>query len=315
MTGTVPMTAKDVWDIPGLEKYHGQDMFLSEALTLEAKTAMDSAVNSDEPFFLYMSHYTVHVPLEKDNRFYQKYADMGLDEKEAIYAALVEGMDKSLGDIMDYLEQKKIADNTIILFMSDNGGLSAHGRGGERNTHNKPLSSGKGSIHEGGIREPMIVKWPGQVKANSSNDNYLIIEDFYPTILEMAGVTTYNTVQQIDGKSFLPLLTDTSSGQTEDRPLFWHYPNNWGPKGPGIGSFSAVRQGDWKLIYYHLDESFELFDISKDIGETQNLVKDQPEKVKELSTTLTNFLKEVDAQLPVHKTSGKTVTFPDAINI
>ena len=305
----------DVWDIPGLEKYHGKDMFLSEALTLEAKTAMDSAVSTDEPFFLYMSHYAVHVPLEKDDRFYQKYADQGLDEKEAIYAALVEGMDKSLGDIMDYLEQKRIADNTIILFMSDNGGLSAHGRGGEPNTHNKPLSSGKGSVHEGGIREPMIVKWPGQVKANSSNDNYLIIEDFYPTILEMAGVTEYKTVQQIDGKSFLPLLTDTSSGQTEGRPLFWHYPNNWGPRGPGIGAFSAVRQGDWKLIYYHLNESFELFNISEDIGETQNLVKDHPEKLTELSTTLSNFLKEVNAQLPVHKTSGKTVAFPDAINI
>ncbi|MEQ6119853.1 sulfatase [Reichenbachiella sp. MALMAid0571] len=303
----------DVWDIPGLEKYHGKDVFLSEALTLEAKTAMDSAVNSDNPFFLYMSHYAVHSPLEKDDRFYQKYADMGLDEKEAIYAALVEGMDKSLGDIMNYLEERNVADNTIILFMSDNGGLSAHGRGGKAHTHNKPLSSGKGSIHEGGIREPMIVKWPGMVKPNSSNDNYLIIEDFFPTILEMAGTTKYETAQHIDGKSFVPLLFNNKDGQTNERPLFWHFPNHWGPKGPGIGAFSAVRLGDWKLIYYHLDENFELFNIPNDIGETQNLVKDHPEKVKELSMILTKYLRNVDAQFPVHKLSGKTVAFPESV--
>lgn len=300
----------DVWDIPGLEKYHGKDIFLSEALTLEAKTAMDSAVNSNKPFFLYMSHYAVHVPLEKDNRFYQKYVDMGLNETEAVYAALVEGMDKSLGDIMDYLKEREVEDNTIILFMSDNGGLSAHGRGGERHTHNKPLSSGKGSIHEGGIREPMIVKWPGMVKPNSSNNNYLIIEDFFPTILEMAGAVNYKTVQHIDGKSFVPVLFDNKEGQTSNRPLFWHFPNHWGPKGPGIGAFSAVRLGDWKLIYYHLDENFELFNITSDIGETKNLVNEHPEKVAELSTILTSYLKEVDAQFPVHKTTGTTVAFP-----
>lgn len=300
----------EVWDIPGLEKYHGQDIFLSEALTLEAKLAMDSAVNDDKPFFMYMSHYAVHAPIEKDKRFFQKYADMGLDEKEAKYSALIEGMDKSLGDILDYLDARNLTENTIVLFMSDNGGLSVHARGGAPNTHNKPLSSGKGSIHEGGIREPMIVKWPGVVAANSSNDNYLIIEDFYPTILSMAGIEAYNTVQQIDGESFIPLLTNTSSGQTEGRPLFWHYPNEWGPKGPGIGAFSAVRLGDWKLIYYHLNEKFELFNIVNDIGEADNQAESNPEKVKELADVLTSFLKEVDAQLPVHKSTGEQVSYP-----
>lgn len=300
----------DVWDIPGLKKYHGQDIFLSEALTLEAKIAMDSAVSKDKPFFMYMSHYAVHAPIEKDKRFFQKYSDMGLDEKEAKYAALIEGMDKSLGDILDYLDEKKITDNTIVLFMSDNGGLSVHARGGEPNTHNKPLSSGKGSIHEGGIREPMIVKWPGVVAPNSSNDNYLIIEDFYPTILSMAGIESYNTVQQIDGESFISLLTNTTSGQTEGRPLFWHYPNEWGPRGPGIGAFSAVRLGDWKLIYYHLNENFELFNIANDIGEADNQAESNPEKVKELADVLTSFLKEVDAQLPVHKSTGEQVSYP-----
>jgi arylsulfatase A-like enzyme len=300
----------EVWDIPGLEKYHGQDIFLSEALTLEAKIAMDSAVNNDKPFFMYMSHYAVHAPIEKDKRFFQKYADMGLDEKEAKYSALIEGMDKSLGDILDYLDERKLTDKTIVLFMSDNGGLSVHARGGEPNTHNKPLSSGKGSIHEGGIREPMIVKWPGVVVPKTSNDNYLIIEDFYPTILSMAGIDNYNTVQQIDGESFIPLLTNTSSGQTDSRPLFWHYPNEWGPKGPGMGAFSAVRLGDWKLIYYHLNENFELFNIANDIGEADNRAESNPEKIRELAEVLTSFLKKVDAQLPAHKSSGEQVSYP-----
>ena len=179
-----------------------------------------------------------------------------------------------------------------------------------KNTHNKPLSSGKGSIHEGGIREPMIVKWPGKVKANSTNDNYLIIEDFFPTILEMAGIPIYETVQKIDGKSFVPLLSNPKSNRTNERPLFWHYPNEWGPKGPGIGAFSAVRLGDWKLIYYHLNENFELFNIAEDIGESNNLANTNIPKVKALSAVLTSYLKEVDAQLPSHKKTGIKVAYP-----
>jgi arylsulfatase A-like enzyme len=299
-----------IWDIPGLEKYHGQDIFLSEALTLESIIAMNNLVDKDKPFFMYMSHYAVHAPIEKDKRFYQKYIDKGLDTIEAKYAALIEGMDKSLGDIMDFLEKKGIEDNTIMLFMSDNGGLSVAARGGTRNTHNKPLSSGKGSIHEGGIREPMIVKWPGVVKPKTSNDNYLIIEDFFPTILEMAGVEKYKTIQETDGESFMPLLENTASGQTEKRPLFWHFPNNWGPSGPGIGAFSAVRLGDWKLIYYHLNENYELFNIREDIGESTNLIDENNKKGKKLAKVLTSYLKKVDAQMPIHKETREMVAYP-----
>ena len=154
------------------------------------------------------------------------------------------------------------------------------------------------------------MKWPKQVEPNSVNDNYLIIEDFYPTILEMAGIDQYTTIQKTDGKSFLPLLMNSTPGQTVDRPLFWHYPNEWGPKGPGIGAFSAVRLGDWKLIYYHLNENFELFNITNDIGETKNMADTQREKAKELADVLTSFLKDVDAQLPVHKLSGEKVSYP-----
>lgn len=301
---------RSVWAVPGLEKYHGQDIYLSEALTLEAISAMDSALSRDQPFFLYMAHYAVHTPIQGDERFLQKYLDQGMLPVEAKYASMVEGMDKSLGDLMNYLDQKGLEQNTIILFMSDNGGLSAVARGGEKHSHNKPLSSGKGSAHEGGIREPMIVKWPGKVKPGSTTDNYLIIEDFYPTVLEIAGITAPQTVQPVDGVSFVPLLTGSNYELNIGRPLFWHYPNRWGPTGPGIGASSTVRLGDWKLIYYHADRSFELFNLAEDIGETNNLAALQPVKLKELATVLSNYLKQVNAQMPTDKRTGKLVEYP-----
>jgi len=296
------------WSVPNLEKYHGQEIFLTEALTQEAKEALEKPLEQQQPFFLYMSLYGVHTPIMADDRFVQKYYDRDLDSTEAKYASMVESMDKALGDLMDFVEEKGIADNTIILFMSDNGGLSAVARGGEKHTHNQPLSSGKGSIHEGGIREPMLVKWSGVTPPNSVNNNYLIIEDFYPTILDLARIKDHKTVQHIDGQSFVAELKKASSNP-QTRSLFWHYPNEWGPSGPGIGAFSAVRKGDWKLIYYHLDEGFELFNIKEDIGETRNLASTKTQKLAELAEELTNYLKSVNAQMPKHKTTGKTVAW------
>lgn len=301
---------RSVWAVPGLEKYHGQEIYLSEAITLEALFAMQKALDQEQPFFLYMAHYAVHTPIQGDDRFVQKYLDKGMLPTEAKYASMVEGMDKSLGDIMTFLDDKSIDDNTIILFMSDNGGLSAVARGGEKHTHNKPLSSGKGSAHEGGIREPMIVKWPGRTKPNSVAEDYLIIEDFFPTILEMASVKDYRTVQPVDGLSFVPVLTNETRTPYQERPLFWHYPNRWGPQGPGIASTSTVRLGDWKLIYYHTDRSFELFNLTEDIGETTNRATDQPEKLKQLAAVLTRHLKKVEAQMPTDKATGKLVEYP-----
>lgn len=299
-----------IWDVPGLEKYHHKDIFLSEALTQESILAMDKAIESEKPFYLYMAHYAVHTPIQGDSRYEQKYIDKGLNSIEAKYASMVEGMDKSLGDLMDYLDKKNIADNTIILFMSDNGGLSALARGGERHTHNKPLSSGKGSAHEGGIREPMLVKWPGKTKANSVTNDFVIIEDFFPTIIELAGIENYKTVQKVDGQSFASTLKGKDKNNN-NRALFWHYPNNWGPTGPGIGASSTIRKGDWKLIYYHLDNHFELFNIANDIGETTNLAFKEKEKLKVLAIELSNYLRSVSAQMPIQTNTNKQVPWPD----
>ena len=303
---------KEIWAVPGLEEYHGKDIFLTEAITQKALKAVDSAVTRQQPFFLYMSHYAVHSPIMGDARFIEKYLEKGLDATEAKYASMIEGMDKSLGDLMNYLEHKNIAENTVILFMSDNGGLSAHARGGAPHTHNAPLSSGKGSMHEGGIREPMLVKWPGKIEPESVSDYQLIIEDFYPSILEIAGIDSLQTIQKIDGESFVSIL----KGEQEYngvRPLFWHYPNEWGPSGPGIGAASTVRKGDFKFIYYHADRRMEMFNIKEDISETKNLMLENPDQAKNLAAVLSDYLKSVDAQMPVEKETGELVPYPISI--
>ncbi|SFF96791.1 MULTISPECIES: sulfatase [Salegentibacter] len=299
---------KSEWAVPGLEEYHGKDIFLTEAITREALQSLDEVVGK-KPFFLHMSHYAVHVPIMADERFYQKYLDTGLDKTEAKYASMVEGMDKSLGDIMDYLEENNLEENTIILFMSDNGGLSAHARGGEPHTHNTPLNSGKGSAYEGGIRVPMLVYWPEKTKPASSIDDYVIIEDFFPSILEMTKSHIPALKQKVDGQSFVSLIEENNQSRNQ-RPLFWHYPNKWGGSGPGIATFSAIRKGDYKLIYYHKDRRFELFNIRKDIGETSNISETHTKKTKELATILSLYLESVDGQMPLDKRTNKKVELP-----
>ncbi len=306
--------ASRVWDVPGLERYHGEDIFLTEALTLEANRAVDEAVADDKPFYLYMAHYAVHVPFAADARFIEPYLAAGLDKTEAMYAALVEGMDKSLGDILANIERHGLTDETVILFMSDNGGLSAHGRGGEPNTHNKPLSSGKGSAHEGGVRVPMIACWPGVTKPGSVCSQPVIIEDFFPTLLEIAGLEEAEQLGgKIDGVSFRTLLAGKSAASPE-RALFWHFPNNWGPSGPGIGASSTIRRGDWKLIYYHdpaRAERYELFNLADDLGEQLNLAAREPSIRARLAKELAIYLRSVDATMPVLKSTGEAVPWPE----
>ncbi|MCE6992131.1 sulfatase [Dyadobacter sp. CY323] len=300
--------------VSGLEAYHGSDVFLSDAITTEALKALETPIKDKKPFFLYLAHYAVHVPLNADKRFVDKYLKTGLDSTEAKYAALVEGMDNSLGDVMDFLSEKKIAENTVILFMSDNGGLSrSPARGGKAWTHNLPLKAGKGSVYEGGIREPMLVSWPGIIKPGSVTDQYVIIEDFFPTILEIAGIKSPKLTQQPDGKSFVQLLKNPSFSD-KNRELVWHHPNRWVPEeGPNIHYSSAFRKGDWKLIYDYKKAKLELYNLKEDISEEKDLALANPQKVKELAVLFTNQLKKWDAQMPVLKTTGKRVPWPDEV--
>jgi arylsulfatase A-like enzyme len=198
--------------------------------------------------------------------------------------------------------------------MSDNGGLSLdYARGGQSHTHNLPLKAGKGSIYEGGIRVPMIVKWPNIAKAGSVIDEPVIIEDFFPSILEMAGIEKKELVQQVDGKGFLPLL----KGQNylhKNRFLVWHNPHQWtSPDGPGINYFSAIRQGKWKLIYDYRKGKLELYDLYKDLGEQVNLAEKEKKAAKKLSQELTRQLKGWKTVMPTFKATGKSVLWTDEV--
>lgn len=299
-----------VWDIPHLGEHAKKGEFLTEALTQEANKAIDEAVRDKKPFFLYLSHYAVHVPFEPDNRYVAKYLERGMDPTESMYAALVEGMDASLGSVLDNLKRHGIDQETFIVFLSDNGGLAARGRTPPLNTQNAPLKSGKGSAYEGGIRVPMIVKWPGKVRPSSRCDVPVAIEDIFPTLMAVAGCRDVKVLKNgWDGRDISPLLL--SRGKFDaDRPLFWHYPNFWGMSGPGIQPFSSVRVGSYKLIYFYHEAKYELYDLSSDIGETHDLASSKPDKVRELALVMNRRLRKVKAQTPVDRQTGKPLPYP-----
>jgi len=294
--------------VPDLMNYHGSDTNLTEALTLEAIKSLEEPIRLKMPFYLNMAHYAVHVPIQPDVLFYQSYLEEGLDTANAKYASMVASMDKSLGDIMKFLSAKDIAKNTIIILMSDNGGLSLDGaRGKIAHVQNLPLRAGKGSMYEGGIRVPMIVKWPEVVKSNSTIHQYVIAEDFFPSILAMAGVSNFKTIQKVDGKSFVPLLKNNTITDT-NRILVWHYPNKWvDGDGPAINYKSAIRQGSWKLIYDLRNGHKELYNLSYDIGEHFDLSMQQPAKTNQLTLKLKEILEKNNAPMPSYKLNSKKV--------
>lgn len=290
-----------IWDVPGLEAYHGKDINLTEALTLEAVKAVETAVAAKQPFYLYMSHYAIHAPWERDDRFYQKYISSGLKPSEAVLASMVESMDRSLGDLMAAFERLGIADRTLILFLSDNGSPAQCPR-------NLPLRGHKTTPYEGGIRVPMIVKWPGVTAPAGICREPVVIEDVFPTILDLGGaIWRDRTLQPVDGVSFVPMLK--GAGRTApDRAFVWHFPHHYDQL-----PFSAIRQGPWKLIYHHLDRRRELFNLADDLGETRDLARDQPAKLAELSRLLADRLRAADAQMPTDNATGGTIPFPDAL--
>ncbi|MBX2921656.1 MAG: sulfatase [Chitinophagaceae bacterium] len=300
--------------VPDLEEYYDTGIFLTEALTREAIRAMETPIARNEPFYLNMAHYAVHLPIMADPRFVQKYYNAGLDSLEAQYASLIEGMDKSLGDIMKFLKEKKVENNTVIIFMSDNGGFDRRDK--NINTHNAPFRSGKGSVYEGGIREPMIVKWPGMIASASINRSNVIIEDLFPTVLSIAGITRPKIIQKTDGVSLVPIFKNPQA-ILKDRLLIFHYPNKSASLKEeellGINYYSALRYNNWKLLYRMRTQQFELYDLGKDIREVNNLAASHKTEVRRLAVLLGKALKDRNAQMPVSKATGKPVPFPDEI--
>ncbi|MCB9845992.1 MAG: sulfatase [Phycisphaeraceae bacterium] len=292
------------WDVPGLEAYHGREISLTEALTIEALREVRSAIAEGGPFFLYLAHYAVHAPIMADPLYVEGYGS--LHPTEAAYASMIEAMDASLGAVLDELDRQKVARNTLVIFLSDNGGLSATARGGPRDTHNLPLSAGKGSAREGGVRVPMLVRWPGVVAAGSASDAPVIIEDVFATLVEVGTGLDPGS----DGVSLVGLL---GGGAGPDHPLVWHMPNYWGVEGPGYGPSSSIRSGRWKLTYMHDPASAEratLFDLEADIGESRDLVRERPEVARALAAELEALLEARGAQWPRVRETGERIEGP-----
>ncbi|MBQ5635333.1 MAG: sulfatase [Alistipes sp.] len=328
--------------VQNMTEYYGTGVHLTEALTREALKTLDYPIAHKQPFYLYFAHYATHTPIQRDPRFIQKYLDAGMDEGQARYASMVEGVDKSLGDVMDFLEEKGLDKNTIIIFMTDNGGNAENtAKGGVRFMHNLPLRNGKGSCYEGGIRVPLAFKWSGKIAPSTRVNTPVVCEDMFPTILEMAGIKDYQTVQTVDGESLVPLITKGSkiaakavakgevtsqkeanalvieqkdSGIDPERTLVFHYPHKWkGYDLEDIDFLSAVRKGDWKLIYRLRTGKMELYNLRTDIGEQCDVADQNPQKVKELAKALGNKLREWDAPMPTIRKSGKAVPMPDEL--
>jgi arylsulfatase A-like enzyme len=281
--------------------------YLADRLTDESLKFLDAY--GDKPFFLYLSHFAVHTPLEAKERITEKYEAKAAKlppaeiprfspegkrearqvQDHAIYAAMVQSVDESVGRVMKKLEELNIADNTIVIFFSDNGGLCTS-EGSP--TSNVPLRAGKGFLYEGGIREPLIVRWPGVVKPGSKCSEPVTSTDFYPTILEMANLPP-RPEQHIDGVSLILLLE--GKGSIEKRALYWHYPH-YSPQGSYPAG--AVRFGDYKLHEFYEDGRIELYNLKEDIGEKNDLSAKMPEKAAELKKMLQDWRKSVDAPMP-----------------
>jgi arylsulfatase A len=242
--------------------------------------------HKDKPFFLYMAHYAVHTPIQAKENLTAKYREKSrYGQKNPAYAAMIESVDHAVGAICSVLNELNLTENTVFIFTSDNGGLS-------NVTNNAPLRAGKGYPYEGGIRVPVIVRWPGVIRPGTVSLEPVTSVDYFPTICEAAGLSLPRD-RAIDGVS---LVEHLKSGSTRKltRPLFWHFPHYRGD----IVPYSIIRDGDFKLIKRYDGETFELFNLKTDLSEKNELSQQMLEKVKELDTKLSKWLQAAGAKLP-----------------
>lgn len=269
--------------------------YLTDALTDKAVQIIKE--NSNTPFFLNLWYHTVHTPIEGKLQlveYYKKKVKPGMKDQNYEYAAMVASLDENVGRVLQAIDNAGIADNSIVIFFSDNGGRIGKYKDWETVANNAPLRSGKGSLYEGGIREPLIIKWPGITKAGSVCDSPVISNDFFPTLMEIPALKkTQIELDRHDGISLLPVLKDPKL-PLEREALFWHSPHYYTTTSP----VSAIRKGPWKLIHYFEDDHLELYDLDRDLGEKNNLADTYPEKAKKLYEELKTWRKNIDAQFP-----------------
>ena len=277
-------------------------------LRLGRETVKFIETHKDEPFFAYLAFYSVHGPIQSTEALWKKYRKKAVRQglpasrfiidrtspvrqvqDNPLYAGMIESMDNAVGMILETLDRLNLSENTVIVFTSDNGGVSA---GDGKATSNLPLRGGKGRQWEGGIREPYYIKWPGVVTAGSSCNTPVTGTDFYPTLLEIAGLPL-RPDQHVDGVSLVPLL---KGQEISDRALFWHYPH-YGNQG-GEPS-SIITHGNWKLIHYYEDGRKELYNIDQDISEQEDVASKFPTVVEKLAQDLSSWLREVNGRKPI----------------
>ncbi|TWT59507.1 sulfatase [Rubinisphaera italica] len=295
------------WNNPVLKsKKPGE--YLTERLTEESISFLKKR-KTDQPFLLYLSYYNVHTPIQpykkKIEHFQQKANQQFEEDSPPIterdaksrarqdnpeYASMIAAVDLSVGSLMKTLAELQLEENTTVIFFSDNGGLCTKPTPGP--TSNLPLRSGKGWLYEGGVREPMIIRSPGITKAGSVCVTPIVSMDFFPTILELAGLPSQPHLHA-DGQSLVPLLN--GQGQSEERTFYWHYPHYHGSTWcPG----ASIREGDWKLIEFYQEGTRELYNLKEDPGEQENLVSENPVKTLELQQKLAQWQKTMKAKMP-----------------
>ncbi len=298
---------------PKTEYPRGQ--YLADFLTDKAVDFIQR--HQDESFFLYVPHFAVHSPLDAKveliERFKTKPPVGG--HRNPTYAAMIASVDESVGRILDALKELELADNTVVIFSSDNGGVGGYeregiGRKAGDTTDNAPLRSGKGSLYEGGTRVPLIVRWPEVVQPGSTCDVPTIHVDVYPTLLDMAGAKP-PAGYPLDGESLVPLLRD-GSASLHRSAIYQHFPGYLG-NGPGkwrTTPVGLVHVGDWKLMEFYEDHHLELYNLRDDIGESKNLAAQMPEKAAELRDKLTAWRQQIHAPMP---TSNQPIPQPPEV--
>ncbi|RUL87086.1 sulfatase [Tautonia sociabilis] len=262
--------------------------YLTDRLADEAVRFIEA--NRDRPFLLYLPHYAVHTPLQAKAPLVERYRAKltpGSRHDNPVYAAMVHSMDEAVGQVVGAIDRLGIAEETLIVFTSDNGGLELRDI-----TDNFPLRAGKGSAYEGGVRVPMIARWPGVVPPGTTCDEPVIGTDLFATALEVSGVGGFADLP--DSRSLAPLLRDPDASLDRDA-LYWHYPH-YHPG--GASPYSAIRAGDWRLVEFFEDGRVELYHLAEDVGEQRDLASALPEKAKQLHDLLVSWRESVGAQLP-----------------
>lgn len=281
---------RELWNVRGLEEYHGKDITVTQALTDKAIAEIERAKADGKPFLLNLWHYGVHGPIEPAKAFAKDYESTRFAQRERDYATMVADVDASMGRLLQALDRLGLAGDTVVIFLSDNGGFAQ--RGGGYHPRNLPLRSGKGSAYEGGLRTPLIIRWPGVAKPGLLVEGVASIEDLMPTLVAAAGG---KVPAGVDGSDLSPLLR---GGERPGRDLVWYYPHVWGPNGPGIEPFAAMRRGNLKVVHFFERGRTELYDLAADPGETRDLAGERAEEASRLRDDLLKALRDGGRELP-----------------